>query len=355
MSRVRKFLEEDVLTAAKARIRHTFDIFDSVAVCFSGGKDSLATLHLVKEVADELGIPRINAIFRDEELIPDEVIRFVDSYRQQPWLNLLWYCVPLEGSKYVLGRTERYVQWDPKRRHIRPKPPWAIRLPADDGRVFDQYTTDELIAENFKGKVAFVTGVRAAESLMRYTACTRKLNESYINASSTKRVSLVKPLYDWEENDVFRYFYEREIRYCSIYDAQLWAGSALRVSTPCHAENSKNLPKIKRYSPVLYDQLCSIFPEMLLQERYYRDLDRGAVIRRYGASYDGVELYILDNITDPDQKALALKRLAEVRTMGGNHPGRWPPEHVLKAVMAGHTKRVIQPLKVMAAGFGKGA
>lgn len=34
------WLPTDVLTAAKARIKHILSLHDAVAVCFSGGKDS---------------------------------------------------------------------------------------------------------------------------------------------------------------------------------------------------------------------------------------------------------------------------------------------------------------------------
>src|SRR5947209_1797923 len=39
--KVRVYLDEDVYTAAKARLHTIYDIYDSVLVSFSGGKDSL--------------------------------------------------------------------------------------------------------------------------------------------------------------------------------------------------------------------------------------------------------------------------------------------------------------------------
>jgi hypothetical protein len=40
---VRVYIDTDVLTEAKKRIHHIFDLFDTVVVMFSGGKDSLAS------------------------------------------------------------------------------------------------------------------------------------------------------------------------------------------------------------------------------------------------------------------------------------------------------------------------
>ncbi len=347
MARIRRFLEIDVLTAAKERIHHLIDAFDTLAVMFSGGKDSLVVLHLVREVMLERGITTpVNVVFRDEELIPMEVINFVDEYRRQPWVNMLWFAVPLKSTKYVLGICHDYVQWDRNRRHVRDIPEWAITLPDDDERVFDQYSMDAHTATYFQGKVAFLTGIRASESLMRYRASVNKLNESYINAvESTDRVKLCKPIYDWEENDVFRYFYDREIRYCTLYDAQMWSGQGLRVSTPLHAEAAKRFDHMRQSAPELYARVIEVFPEMLAHERYYSELDRDAIKQRYGTSYEGVRAWIEENITDETQYRLALKRWDSVMVRAKSSPASYPPRYLLNTFMSGAFKRQIIPQK----------
>lgn len=76
----KEYIDTDVYTEAKKRIRHIIETFDSILVCFSGGKDSLAVLCLVEEVYKEMGITRkIKVVFRDEELIPDDVVRFYSA------------------------------------------------------------------------------------------------------------------------------------------------------------------------------------------------------------------------------------------------------------------------------------
>lgn len=343
----RHYLPCNVLEAAQQRIDEIYNNFDSVVVAFSGGKDSLVVLKLVEMFHEKHGIkakPRV--LFRDEELIPDDVIQFVQGIRASGAHDFRYFCLQLQSEKYVLGRKYSYIQWDANRRHLRPMPDFAITSPT----VMDQYSTDDFTMQGMPGRVCILTGIRAQESLIRLRAIVNKKNKTHIAATSggSGRVSMGRPIYDWSERDVFKFFDEHGIKYCPIYDAQVFNGEQLRVSTPLHAERAKRFWQLRTLYPQFYQQIVDIFPEMLLQDRYFSDLDRTGIIFQYPKGWHGIRQYIMENVSE-EYRALALERVREAQNMRARRPaddpnfGGYPLLYVFKQIVGGNFKRVFAP------------
>lgn len=356
------YLESDVLSEAYKRIERVISMFDNTIVSFSGGKDSLAVAHLVREVYDRVGKQNEPVIlaFRDEELIPDDVIEFVQSFRERPdrW-DLRYYAFPMESHLFFMGRHLPYTQWDEARRGhwIREKPSYAIEQIHPENLPLHQSMTSALTIRQMglKGRTAIFNGIRAQESLIRFRASTASVgSECYISGDmgGAKHISFVKPLFDWSEKDIFRYFYDKQISYCKIYEAELYAGAPLRVSTPLHDAAYDYLSRLRVMYPTFFEQIVAIWPEVAAQERYWKSFDRNGMIHRYPKSFEGIMQYIEENIEEPRDKRKAIEVVKQCRSSRekNRRTGKYadlcgsgyPLLHVFKAIVAGKFMKGVQ-------------
>jgi len=123
--------------------------------------------------------------------------------------------------------------------------------------------------------IAGKLGIKLTEALLKFNYIELENDIFYITELGYKKfieLEIIKnklkdikelsgaKCYDWSEKDVFKYFYDKKIRYCEIYDIQMLNGERLRVSTPLHSESAKEFHKIKTRCPVFYQQLINLFP-----------------------------------------------------------------------------------------------
>lgn len=325
MSRQKLYLDISCVDAARERIRHVYDTFDTVCVQFSGGKDSTAVLYLAKEIHEERGLGPVKVIFRDEEMVSPSVIRFMEEVRNYDWVDMEWYCLPQSQEVWVLGRREYCLLWSSMRqkqnRLVRPMPDWAIRAEhfgLDPNKKIPE-SIDYYTMQGKKGKVAFITGVRANESMIRYRSCVQKLHENYIVIPYKMRKNIplrfAKIIYDWTVDDVFKYITEEHgANYCEYYDYAALTGSNSRVGIPLHAVAIRRIGDVVATEPEFYDRLYECFPQIDAQRRWWPEFNIEAVIMKYASDgWDGVKRCIEENVLTPGLRKRAMAYASEFR------------------------------------------
>lgn len=345
MPRMRMFLDINVVEAARQRIRHVYDTFDTVCVQVSGGKDSTAALLLAKEVHEERDLGPVKVIFRDEEMVSPVLVDYLEWLREQPWVDMEWYCMPQGQEIWVLGQREYVLLWSKMReeegRLVRPIPPYAITaehfgLTRDEAppESIDYYTMQGKV-----GQVAFVTGVRAAESMIRYRSCVQKLSENYIvrpyRLKKSVPLRFAKVIYDWSIDDCFKFISEEhDFPYCEYYDFAAITKSNTRVGIPLHAVPIRRIGDVVATEPEFYDRLVECFPQIDAQRRWWSSVDVDKYIDRYARDgWDGVRRCVDECMLTPGLRRRALSFVSEYRKKHVKDQYSYPIDALIRTLL----------------------
>ena len=345
MPRKQMYLDINCVEAARQRIRHVYDIFDNVCVQFSGGKDSTAALYLAKEVHEERGLGPVKAIFRDEEFVSPAAIDFVTEVSQYDWVDLEWYCLPQFQEVWYMGVRQLVLLWSSFREEcgmlLRDFPENAIR--AEDfglsGNMELPRRVDEYTMQGKRGRVAFITGVRANESMVRYRSVTQKLHENYINRPQglPKSIPLrfAKVLYDWTSNDVLKFIHEEHnASYCKFYDYAALGGANQRVGTPLFSTAARRLKDVIKTEPEFYDSLLELYPEIETQVQLWGEYDIELLIEALAElEWDGVKFCIDVHFLDEDYRRYALTFADKFRAAHKKDPYAYPLDHLVRTLL----------------------
>ena len=248
MAAIKKRIGVDVLTAARDRIRYTFDQFEAVYISFSAGKDSSVMFHLVMDEAirrkRKVGVLLIDLEAQYHLTIKhaEEMFRLYADH-----IELYWVCLPIKLRNAVSNYEPVWCAWDPEKRDdwVRPMPQGLGVI--SDPEFFDFFQPRmefeefiELFAVWYsKGRTtaAFI-GIRADESLNRFRTIAVWDKETHFGKRWTTKVIddvyNVYPIYDWHVTDIWKYHAAFPHKpHNEVYDRMQLAGVSLHQMRLC--------------------------------------------------------------------------------------------------------------------------
>ena len=228
------YQKKSVYEATQERLGYIFEAFDNIVCAFSGGKDSGLLYHLVLQYMDQHGIHRkIGLMHQDFEAEYTETAKYVEKvFADAPeFVEKYWLCLPMAVRNGMSTYEPYWYPWHPDQ-----KDNWVREMP-DHPYVFTESTapwfrrgmTDPQTQHAFgmwyrdkhPGKTIILLGLRAQESLHRYSAIVNKRN-SYCGhqwiTQSAKDLYSASPIYDWETEDVWAANGKFGFPYNKLYD-----------------------------------------------------------------------------------------------------------------------------------------
>ncbi len=265
---VREYLDQNVYTALQMRLKLIFEEFDNIYVSFSGGKDSGLLLNLVMDYQKRwYPDKRIGVFHQDFEaqytLTTEYVERTFERIKND--VEPYWVCLPM-ATRTALSSYEMYwYPWDDTKKECwvreMPDKEYVINLENNPITTY-RYRMDQAdLAKQFgrwyrkahgNGKTVSLLGMRADESLMRYSGFLNKKygyqGECWIS-KQFKDVWCASPLYDWSSEDIWHANWLFDYDYNHLYDLYYKAGlkvSQMRVASPFndYSKDSLNLYRV---------------------------------------------------------------------------------------------------------------
>ena len=198
-------------------------------LAFSGGKDSIT----IYELAKMSGV-KFDAHFNFTTVDPPEVLRFIrENYPDVIWdrpQKTMWQLI--EENQMLPTRIIRFC-------------------------------CDYLKERGGEGRLV-ITGVRSEESVKRK-------NRPLIYDCKQKGKTIINPIIDWTEIEVWEFIKKRELKYCSLYDE----GYKRIGCVMCPMKGSRGMAKDKEKYPNFYKAYLKAVKKLIIIKKQKGTLKSG--------------------------------------------------------------------------------
>ena len=268
MHKRKEYTGQNVYEALQERLKYIFEEFDNIFVSFSGGKDSGLLLNMTLDFQKKYyPNKRIGVFHQDFEAQYTVTTEYVERTfeRIKDEVEPSWVCLPMATRTALSSYQMYWYPWDDTKEEawVRPMPkhPYVINLKNNPMTTYRYRMHQEDLAKQFgrwyrkaheNKKTVCLLGVRATESLQRYSAFFNKkygYNDECWISPQFKDVWAASPMYDWTNSDVWHANYLFGYDYNHLYDLYHKAGltvDQMRVASPFndYAKDSLNLYRV---------------------------------------------------------------------------------------------------------------
>ena len=273
----KEYTGQNVYEALQERLRFIFEEFDNIFVSFSGGKDSGLLLNLTLDFQRRYyPHKKIGVFHQDFEAQYTVTTEYVERTfeRIKDEVEPYWVCLPMATRTALSSYQMYWYPWDDTKEDawVRPMPkhPYVINLENNPMTTYRYRMHQEDLAKQFSRwyrmshhfeKTVCLLGIRAEESLQRYSAILNKKygykGECWLS-KQFKDVWSASPMYDWSRSDVWHAIYKFHYDYNHLYDLYYMAGlkpDQMRVASPFNDYAKDSLHLYRVIDPEIWTKL----------------------------------------------------------------------------------------------------
>ena len=333
----RTYLDQNVYNALQDRLHFLFREFENIFVSFSGGKDSGLLLNLVLDFQKKYYPQRRIGLFhQDFEAQYSATTQYIERTfaRVEKDVEPYWVCLPMATRTALSSYEMFWYPWDDTAQDawVRPMPehPYVIHLQNNPITTYRYKMHQEDLARQFcrwyrishgYGKTVCLLGIRADESLQRYSGFLNKKHgyrDTCWISKQFKDVWTASPLYDWTTGDVwhanaiFHYDYNR------LYDLFYRAGVPLdsqRVASPFISPAIASLHLYKAIDPNTWGRMVGRVNGANFAALYGRTTAAGwqSVHLPQGMTWESYMHFLLSTLPEPIRRNYLEKLSVSIR------------------------------------------
>jgi len=261
------YLNTNVVEEAYKRVEYLFKEMDNVVVSMSGGKDSTVIFKIALDVAREHNRLPLDVVWLDQEFEWKATVDYMREIMYMEEVRPHWLQFSFLLSNSATTTESEFINvWDEKRKGnwIHDKDPISIKENnLGTNRFYKILDTYDVVA--FKGKTAIITGLRGEENPKRLLGLTQ--SRTYKHITWGKKLDeehfTFSPIYDWSFKDVWKFIYDKNLKYNRVYDYFYnynYPLKNMRVSSLCHEISIKQAKLIHEIEPETWERAIKFIP-----------------------------------------------------------------------------------------------